>query len=117
VKSVWTPAGPRQRHVCYLGSSYDSSCAEPKGRCEWHGGPKAVSYHFWKSADRKLAEAGITGDELAAIVAGLERVNCDGIWRGSFHDQWHGFEPEDRQVPSRPFSHESRLRRWIGVLE
>jgi hypothetical protein len=69
IKSVWTDAGPRHKHICYIGSIYDPGWDE---RCEWHGGPKVHGRDFWLSADRKLAEAGIAGDDLAAIVAGLE---------------------------------------------
>jgi hypothetical protein len=57
VRSVRTPAGPRQRHVAYLGS-FDEDEGDAAG--------------FWASAGRALDRLGLAGQERARIEAALE---------------------------------------------
>src|SRR4051812_36755578 len=52
VESVRTAAGPRHRHICYLGSIWEGC----EGR-HWHRA------HFWGTADANLDGAGIAGDD------------------------------------------------------
>jgi hypothetical protein len=63
LKSVRTAAGPRQRHICYLGSIR-----------EGHEGQIGHRIGFWEAAHKGLDGAGIEGDERARIVAALESV-------------------------------------------
>jgi hypothetical protein len=75
VESVRTPAGPRQRLICYLGTIEEgtTSCS--------------ARHRFWLSADGNLAKAGVVGDDLARVVATLEaavprpdRARLDREW-------------------------------------
>jgi hypothetical protein len=63
VRSVRTPAGPRQKVVGYLGSieeAYRDQVGHRSG--------------FWGSAEAALDEAGVAGEERARIAAALEAV-------------------------------------------
>jgi hypothetical protein len=72
VESVRTPAGPRQKVICYLGSIVE--------RREGHHGRRAS---FWATADPRLEEAGVAGEGRTRIVAALEarvpRPTAEGL--------------------------------------
>jgi hypothetical protein len=77
VRSEWTPRGPRQRVVCYLGSirQYFGEGVEILiGRWLKEG--------FWDRAMAALDRAGITGDDRAKVIAELKEVNPE------CHDEW-----------------------------
>jgi hypothetical protein len=63
VESVRTEAGPRHKHICYLGAIREG--------CEGYDGHRA---NFWLSAGRNLARAGVPDADRARIVAALEAV-------------------------------------------
>jgi hypothetical protein len=58
-----TPAGPRHRHVCYLGSIREGFEHDPV-----HGAD------FWGAVKRRLRKARIEGEDLARVVAKLEET-------------------------------------------
>jgi hypothetical protein len=68
VRSVRTPAGPRHRHVRYLASVCEGLEHDPDAADD-----------FWRSAEKNLRAARnnrvwIEGDDLAKLVAALEKV-------------------------------------------
>jgi hypothetical protein len=63
VRSVRTEAGPRHKHICYLGSV-----------CEGREGLIWGSDRFWETAGRNLDKAGITGADRERIEAAVEAV-------------------------------------------
>jgi hypothetical protein len=75
VRSVRTAAGPRQRHVCFLGSVRRS-------------GDYSHPHRFWAEAMAKLDAAGIRDGDRERIEADLERV----VPRPA--------EPDERSPPS-----------------
>jgi hypothetical protein len=90
VRSEWTPRGPRQRVVCYLGSIR-----------RYHGEGDSIhdkliglglKAEFWQRALAALDRAGITGDDRAKVLASLEWVNPE------YHDQ-HVAEARKRGIP------------------
>jgi hypothetical protein len=63
VRSVRTEAGPRLRHLCYLGSIREGFEDYP-----------AHQAGFWEAAERGLARAGVVGADRERIVAALEQA-------------------------------------------
>jgi hypothetical protein len=63
VESVRTPAGPRQRNICYLGSVREGH--EQSDYCRGS---------FWRVAAKNLRKAKVAGADLAGVVAKLEAV-------------------------------------------
>jgi hypothetical protein len=63
VESVRTEAGPRHKHICYLGT-----VREGKEQYVGH------QIGFWRSVDRNLDRAGISEADRARIFAKLEAV-------------------------------------------
>jgi hypothetical protein len=78
LNSVRTPAGPRQEYVCYLG-------AVPEGG----EGDILDRRRFWRAAERGLRNAGVSGADLAEVVAALEAVvpRPDG-WAPPWDEHW-----------------------------
>jgi hypothetical protein len=63
VQSVRTAAGPRLKHICYLGSISEGHEHDALQR-EW----------FWGGVERNLDKAGIAGATRERIVARLEAI-------------------------------------------
>jgi hypothetical protein len=63
VQSVRTQAGPRLKHICYLGSI-----------SEGHGHDALQREWFWGDVEPRLDKAGIAGEARARIIASLEAV-------------------------------------------
>jgi hypothetical protein len=63
VRSVRTAAGPRHRHVCYLGSIREGQELD-----HWH------RVDFWASVVRNLSRAGIAKADRGRIVGALQSV-------------------------------------------
>jgi hypothetical protein len=63
VGGVRTEAGPRQKHICYVGSIH-----------EGYEGHHSHRVAFWAGADANLDRAGIAGDDLPPVVAALEAI-------------------------------------------
>jgi hypothetical protein len=63
VESVRTATGPRQKYIGYLGSIPSDAENDADAVVE-----------FWVSAESNLRAAGVSGADLARVVAALERV-------------------------------------------
>jgi hypothetical protein len=80
LESVRTPAGPRQRYVCYLGAILEGAERD-----------RPAARDFWRSAEWNLRRARIDGTDLAGLVASLRSAvprpdedsepPWDGRWR------------------------------------
>jgi hypothetical protein len=84
VESVWTPKGPRHRHLGYLAAIREGLERDPE-----------AASAFWESAAANLRKARvedgrrIKGDDLARIVAKLEETapRPDG-WEPPWDERW-----------------------------
>jgi hypothetical protein len=63
IRSIRTSAGPRQKHVCYLGSIHEGDEAKLLSRIR-----------FWESVDRKIGAVDISDKERHRILAALDAV-------------------------------------------
>jgi hypothetical protein len=63
VKTVRTPAGPRHKHICYIGTIREAEINHYGHRVE-----------FWISVEKNLDAAGIVGEERQTIEAALSAV-------------------------------------------
>jgi hypothetical protein len=84
VESVWTPAGPRHRHLGYLASIREGLERDPE-----------AASAFWESAAANLRKARvadggrIAGADLAKVVAALERVvPRPDRWKPPWDKRW-----------------------------
>jgi hypothetical protein len=100
VAAVRTEAGPRQRHIAYLGSIMVR-----------HEKSRANAVKFWESADRALAAADIPEAERARVAGELEaKVPRPAPARKPSSPKFRDGSSFADRLPSRPDRDEESLR-------
>src|SRR5262245_58373050 len=78
LQPVRTPARPGPEYFCSLGASREGEEGYPWAR-----------RRFWQAAERSLRNAGVSGADLAEVVAALEAVvPRPGSWEPEWDEHW-----------------------------